>query len=125
MLVAPNGIRAVAARIRARERPREREVELEVEVRARPREVLVELAPHAVELRRRVQDARGDLGGDALEQRVGAAVEVLVAEAREAALGAGGDHRPDRRVDERVGDVGGRGGGEARERGRRIGGRGA
>ena len=76
----------------------------QVEVGAPPPEVLVELAPHAVEARGGLEHARGDPAGQVGEHALVVA-ELRVGEAHETVRCAGDHQRAERAVDRGIGHV--------------------
>ena len=88
----------------SRRKPRaRRQIDRDVERAAAAGEVLVELAGGVFESARGAQDARADLGGELGEH--GVVVLALERDPDEAAVRGGQQQRPERAVDDAVGDV--------------------
>ncbi len=102
---SPNGIRAVAFSTRRAKPLRQLPVDWEFEVVAMPGEVLLKLAAGLVEPARGLEQPRGDLGGEALQDGVLGAVLIEVGDAQQTALTGGDQQPPHGRVERRVGDV--------------------
>ncbi len=72
---------------------------------ATPGEVLLEFAAGLVDPARGLEQPRGDIGGEPLQDGVLSAVVIEVGDAQQPALTGGDQQPPDGRVERRVGDV--------------------